>query len=225
MDLRVICIILLVVGIILYAVVFAGQYVAFMQTGDKKYNFLRYFPYELNQFKLKNKKTYVFFAIELVAALCLIASSLFAAMNFAQKLNVPISAYSMFTTSALTMITFVVLRFVKLTAFKPHLLFATLNVVFNLMTLLLYYLFFSNSQYQYVTSTSVRIVVIILILILVGFEFFLMLNKTSKNWAKMVKMDAELVSRPKFCYMPMLEWGNFLIYIFGFIPLIVVLFF
>ena len=225
MDLRILCVILMVVGLILYAIVFAGQYVSFMQTGDKKYNFLRYFPYELNQFKLRNKRTYVFLAIELVAALCFIASSLFAAMYFAFKLNVPISAYSMFVASALTMITFIVLRFVKLTAFKQHLLFVTLNVVFNLLTLMLYYLFFSNSQFPYVTTTSVRIVVIILILILIVFEFVLMLNKTYKNWAKMVKMEAELTSRPKYCYLPMLEWGSFLVYVLSFIPLIVVLFF
>lgn len=225
MDLRIICIILFVVSILLYAIVFAGQYVSFMQTGDKKYNFLRYFPYELNQFKLRNKKTYVFLIIEIFAALCFIASSLFAAMYFTNKLNVPTSAYSMFVASALTIITFIILRFVKLTAYKSHLIFVTLNVAFNLLNLMLYYLFFSNSKFPYVTTTSVRIVVIVLILVLVVFEFVLMLNKTYKNWAKMVKMEAELTSRPKYCYLPMLEWGGFLVYVLSYVPLFVVLFF
>ena len=90
---------------------------------------------------------------------------------------------------------------------------------------MLYYLFFTNPSYQYVTEVPIKIVVIVVILLLVIFELILMFNKTYKNWAKMVKMDAELISRPKYCYLPMLEWGNFLIYILSFIPLIIVMFF
>ena len=225
MDLRILCVILLIVGIILYAVVFVGQYVSFMQTGDKKYSFLRYFPYELNQFKLKNKNTYLFLAIECMAAFCLITSSLFAAIYFDKNLNNVYNSYIMFVASSLAMITFVILRFVKLTAFKTHLIFVTLNVVFNLLTLMLYYIFFTNPNYAYVSNASIRITLIILILLIIAFEFVLMLNKTYLNWAKMVKMNAELVSRPKFCYLPMLEWGTFIVYLASFIPLIIVLFF
>lgn len=225
MDLRIICVTLFVFGIILYAIVFTEQYVTFMQTGDKKYNFLRYFPYELNQFKLGNKKAYLFLAIECLAVLSLISSSLFAAIYFAKTINNIHNSYIMFVASALAIITFIILRFVKLTAFKTHLIFVTLNVVFNLLTLMLYYIFFTNSTYAYVSNMSIRIVLIILILAIIAFEFVLMLNKTYLNWAKMVKMGAELVSRPKFCYLPMLEWGTFIVYLVSFIPLIIVLFF
>lgn len=225
MDLRIISLLGIVIGIILYSVVFASEYVFFMQTGDKKYNFLRFFPYELNQFKRHNKKTYLFLTIELLAFLCLSCGALFPAIYFAHKFNMVITSYSMFIVSMVSLISFLVLRFVKLTLFKSHLFFTSIFVSFNLLTLMLYYLFFTNPSYQYVTEVPIKIVVIVVILLLVIFELILMFNKTYKNWAKMVKMDAELISRPKYCYLPMLEWGNFLIYILSFIPLIIVMFF
>lgn len=225
MDLRVLSILLFVIGLILYALVYGFDYVIFMQTGDKKYSFLRYFPYELNQFRLRNKKTYLLVFIELLAVVCLISANLFPAIYFSQKLNVFIPSYSMFVVASISIISFLVLRFVKLTLFKTHLFFVTLFVAFNLFTLMLYYMFFTNQDFQFVTDLGVKIAIIVICLILVVFEVFLMLNKTYKNWAKMVKMDAELVSRPKYCFLPILEWGSFLVYIFSYIPLIVVMFF
>jgi len=51
------------------------------------------------------------------------------------------------------------------------------------------------------------------------------MNPTYKNWSKMVKMNAEIYSRPQHCYLAIIEWGSFLSYLASFIPLIIMMFF
>ena len=41
----------------------------------------------------------------------------------------------------------------------------------------------------------------------------------------MVKVDAETFNRPRFNYLAMLEWGNFIIYILNLLPIGIVMFF
>lgn len=223
MNLKILFVLAYVVGIITLGFCFAFEWIYYGQTGDKKYNFFRNFPYELNQFKIDHKKSYVLLVVELFGCACFIGASLaFAIENMNTN---PTSAFIFLAVSSLSIIWFVVLRFVKLTNYKAHLISVSIYVVLNLLLLLLYYFYFTNPDYQYIFSTGVRIGEIIIILILILFEFFLMINPTYKNWYKMVKIEAEVYSRPKYCYLPILEWGNFLIYILSFIAPLLVLFF
>ncbi|MFA6667163.1 MAG: hypothetical protein WCS51_02245 [Bacilli bacterium] len=225
MDFRIVYAVFLALGIVVGGFACAFEYVIYQQTGSKKYNFLRNFPYELNQFHLGQKKSFILFGVEIISGLCFVASMVFASIYLANNRGNPTSAYVFFVVATLIIISFFILRFTKLTNYKGHLVFATINVVLNLLLLLLYYFFFTNKNYQYVVDTGVRVFEIIFILILILFEFFLMINPTYKNWAKMVKMDAEVYSRPKYCYLPILEWGNVLVYLLANIPLLFVLFF
>jgi|GEM_PF-2121954 hypothetical protein len=211
------------VGIIIIGFSFAIESVLYSQTGSKRFNFLHNFPYELNSFKVDNKKSYLLLITELIGFISLAFSSLAFAMYY-QNTN-PTSAYIMFAVNLASCITFFILRFVKLTNYRGHLLTTSIYVVINLLLLLLYYFFFTNADYGYVFTTGVKVAEIIILLVLIIFEFFLMLNPSYKNWYKMVKIEAEVYSRPKYCYLTILEWGNLLIYALSFIPLIIVIFF
>lgn len=212
-----------IVGIIVLFFSYAFEFVKYGQTGSEKYSFLRNFPYELNQFKIDSSKSYILAIIEILGSCLFSVASLFFAINY-QNVN-PTSAYILFAVSTFVILCFNVLRFVKLRNYRLHLLLTSIFVVSNLLLLLLYYFFFTNSDYGYAMINGVRITEIILILLLIIFEFFLMLNPTYKNWYKLVKIEADVYSRPKFCYLPILEWGNFLIYLLSFIPLFIVVFF
>ena len=213
---------LFALGCIVFALVFAFEWLKFGQTGDKKYNFLTYFPFELNQFHRSNKKSYLLAILSFFASACLITSLLFF-MLLTVKVH-KITASVLFIVGTLTIISFNVLRFVKLTNFKLHLVCSTVNMFFNLLLLVLYYLFFTNERIGYVFMTNVRIILMIVILIFVLFEFVLMVNKSYKDWFRLVKIEEGVYSRPKKCYLAMLEWGNFLITILSFVPLFIVLF-
>jgi len=212
-----------VLGIIVLGFSFAFEYIKYGQTGAKKYSFFRNFPYELNHFKIDQPKSFVLFGFEMVGSLLLISSSLLFAINF-QEIN-PTSAYILFSVSTFIIICFNVLRFVKLANYKLHLLMTSIFVVSNLLLFLLYYFFFTNANYGYVLIDGVKITEAVVLIVFILFEFFLMLNPTYKNWAKLVNIEADLYSRPKYCYLPILEWGNFLLYLLSFIPLTIVVFF
>jgi|SRR5574344_491162 hypothetical protein len=212
-----------VIGIMILGFSFAFEFVKYGQTGANKYSFTRNFPYELNQFKVDQPKSYILLITESIGSLLLVCSALLFAINF-QNIN-PTSAYIIFAISTFIIVCFNVLRFVKLANYRAHLLLTSIFVVSNLLLLLLYYFFFTNKDYGYVLQTGVKVTEIVLLLILILFEFFLMLNPSYKNWAKLVKIEADIYSRPKFCYLAILEWGNFLLYLLSFIPLIIVVFF
>lgn len=212
-----------VIGIIILGFSYAFEYIKYGQTGSEKYNFLRNFPYELNQFKIDCPKSYILMSTEIIGSSLFSVASLFFAINY-QNVN-PTSAYILFAVSTFVIVCFNVLRFIKLRNYRLHLLVTSIFVVSNLLLLLLYYFFFTNIDYGYAMISGVRITEIIVILLLIAFEFFLMLNPTYKNWYKLVKIEADVYSRPKFCYLPILEWGNFLLYLLSFIPLIIVVFF
>lgn len=215
--------ILLVTGIIIYGFSFAFDYVKYSQTGTSKYSFLHNFPYELNYFRRSNRKSYLTFVTESFAGLLFIAASLMFALKYAS--TNPTSAFIIFTVMTLAQISFHVLRFIKLTNYRNHLIFVSINTVLNLFTLLLMYFFFTNKNYQYTLNNGVRIAEIVYLLILIILQFFLMLNPSYKNWYKMVNIEAEVYSRPKFCYLSILEWGNFLILSLSYLALLLILFF
>jgi len=219
---KVLFIILYSLGLIFFFISFAYEWIKFGQTGDKKYSFLTYYPYELNQFKRSNSKSYFPVILSFFASGCLICASLFFVIANI-KIN-PTSSIIFLVVSALSAICFNVLRFIKLTFYKGHLLTAVIYMCLNLFLVVLYYLFFTNESFGYVFVRSKRIILMVVLLALAFFEFYLMVNHTYKDWYRLVKVEGGVYSRPKHCYLAILEWGNFLIYILSFIPLFIVLF-
>ena len=106
--------------------------------------------------------------------------------------------------------------------------FSTIFVSLILVIYSLYLFFFTSSSYVYINgvlSQKMQIAMFIILILLMIFEFVLMLNPTYKNWAKMVKVDAETFNRPKKCYLAILEWGTFLNLLLSYIPIFIILYF
>lgn len=207
-------------AIIVFGFSFAFEYIKYGQTGSKNYNFLSNFPYELNSFKRHNKGSYLLLILELFASILFVNSGLF----FALAQGNHISAYIIFVLLFIGILAFNILRFIKLTNLKAHMAFTAIFTMNNILIILLEFIFFTNSSFRYLIDISPKVFVVIILLVLLIFEFILMINKSYKDWFKLVKLDSELYARPKICYIAILEWGNFLIYILTFVSLFIVLY-
>ena len=120
------------------------------------------------------------------------------------------AAYIIFALNVLVAISFLILRFIKLSNYKLHIGFASVNVALNLLIDFLYLFFFTNSHVVFLRTPNigVEIACFIIILALLVFIFVLLLNPSYKQWIKMVKIDAETFSRPKKNYLVIIEKKN-----------------
>jgi hypothetical protein len=129
---------------------------------------------------------------------------------------------------SLALIAYNIVSFIKLSAFKLHMVFSTIFVALTLALNGLYMFFFTSENYVFVKGSlpqSMQIVMFIILMAIIIFEFFLMINPTYKNWARMVKVDAETYNRPKKCYLAILEWGTMLNLLLSYIPIFLIIYF
>lgn len=215
------------VGLVLCVLVFIFEGRAFSKTGTSKYSLLRYFPFELNCFKRNSKLSYVYPVVTFMGTLIISAAFLFFALETQNNGGAITVAYIMFVVSCLTGLVFNALTFIKLSNYQLHLIFAVLFVCLNLLEMILSLFFLPNTNYVYVNAPhqATQIAVFIVTFLLLIFEAVLMFNPSYKRWNKMVKVDAETFNRPRFNYLAMLEWGNFIIYILNLLPIGIVMFF
>ncbi len=213
-------------GIIALAVLYVLEIKSFNKTGNEKYNFLRFFPFELNRYKRDQSSSYVYPILQGFGTLCIATASLFFALQVFYKGGASTIAFILFAISFITALAFNILTFVKLSNYQLHLIFAVILVCLNLLSLICGLFFLPNNNYYFVNTTSqaTQITIFIVFFLLLVFEAVLMFNPAYKRWNKMVKVDAETFNRPKFNYLAMLEWGNLLIYILNLIPIALVMF-
>lgn len=226
-DLKYIFLLFIGVGILLFGVVYVLEYLNFAKTGNGKYNFLRYFPFELNCFKRNQKVSYFYALASLFAAIFFSASFLSFAFAVTNNGGATIVAYIMFAISLITGFIFYFLTFIKLSNYTMHLIFAVILLCLNLLQLLLELFFLPNSNYFFinVANQGTQISLFVIVFLMLIFEAVLMFNPAYKRWNKMVKVDAETFNRPRFNYLAMLEWGNFLVYILTALPIGITFFF
>lgn len=211
--------ILLVIAFVVAALVFVFNFLAmtipFNKTGSDKYNFLRYFPFELNRFKRYQKSSYVFAILQFFASAVLITGAiLFICVHHETAVF-----YVLISSLIISIISFNCLTYIKLSNFKIHLVFASICSFSTVLTLVLEFLTLTSDRGGIIISNPIlNIIVIVLTLI---FMMVLLANPSYKNWAKMVQVDAQTFNRPRFCYLAMLEWGTFLSILLSFLPLII----
>ena len=207
--------VLVICGIIFTSLSFGLMALAFSKTGSAKYSPLSYLPFELNQFKRDQKKSWGLEVALLIGILCFVfAAAFFIVKNYTKPI-----AYFIGILFVIDIFIFHILFFIKLSNYKLHVFFF---FFFYLLTFLIYlveiFIFTNNYSAGFIVSNKV----LIWVFTIIGIIFLLIigLNPTYKNWSKMVKVDAQTFYRPKFNYLAGLEWGSFLAYIISFIPLI-----
>ncbi len=201
---------------------------AFNRTGSKKFNFLTYFPFELTQSKktIANKLPYIFF--ESLGLILLSSARLIFSLATKEANGAFVTSIFFFAFNLLFCLTFIALKFIKLSNFKLHCAFATAEVCFALLINFLYAFYFSSQSFAFINkmpSDAIRYSCFAVSFLLIIAEFALILNPSAKGWLRMVKIDAETFNRPKHCYLAIVEWGTLLVYFLSFIPLIIVFFF
>ena len=213
-------IVLIILSWILITFLLINWIMIFNRTDSKKFSFFTFFPFELNPYRRQTKQGK--FSLSLLSLLTLLM--IVPIILFAISFNY-VSSYVMMSFFIIAFCSFLALLFIKLSNYYKHLIFVSIFVTVEFTLLLLMFFYFSNKNYGYSILTTKSIICIVLLIIQMIFEFILIFNPNYKNWAKMVKMDAEIFSRPKYCYLAMLEWGTFLNLILNYIPISIILLF
>lgn len=217
---KVLAITFVVLAFIFGFILFGYFIYKYNRTGSKKYNFLTYFPFELNGYRRHASSSFIDVSLMIVTYLLLIVP----VVIFAIFSNLP-SSYIMLAVYIFALTIFACLFFTKLSAFKLHVSFACIFVCLEVLYLLLSLTYYANENSAYVINDEVRIIITIFIILQIIFEIILIVNPSIKDWAKKVRIDAETFSRPKYNYLAMLEWGTFLNFLLNYIVLILVSFF
>lgn len=216
------------IAVIGFVILFGFEISSFNKTGSKKYSFLRFFPYELNCFRRYQKSSNIYVAALVVLLLMLfypyIIFSFYTNQNCA--LSSQIASYTLLVLSFISLVSFALLSFTKLTAYKFHLVLA---IVFSLSifasTVLMILFYGTNIFVNYTLTDNARIISIVVGAVALLFEAVLICNPTYKTWAKVVSFDSEDSNeRPKFSYLCMLEWGSLIAYLINVINLFVITF-
>ncbi len=218
----------ILLGILCFATLLFFEIKAFNRTGSAKFNFLTYLPYELNRFKRDQKYSYLYPAVQVTGSVFLAIPSFVFAIMVEQNGGSVIPCFVFAGVISLALITFNIVSFIKLSAFKLHMVFSTIFVTLTLALNALYMFFFTSDSFVFVKgapSQNLQIVMFIILIIIMIFEFFLMINPTYKNWARMVKVDAETFNRPKKCYLAILEWGTLLNLFLSYVPILLIIYF
>lgn len=195
------------------------EIIKFNKTGAKKFSFFRYFPYELNCFRRNNRMSWVY-AIGLIVCVMLFTIPYIgltieiATSEFPNNLFPEITTYIIFVLALIGAISFCLLNFVKLSNYTLHLVLDALLVASNMSGAILSTLCFGTVLVDaYVKLDFIRVIIIVLGILNIIYMSILILNPSYKLWAKLVKYDADSYERPKFSYLPMIEWGNGIAYL------------
>ncbi len=216
-SLMTIFIVLVTVGAIILIGDFLSMFLPFRKTGSKKYNPLKYLPFELNPYKRYLKSSYIYVGLEILGSV-LIASGL---ISYLLIYSERVVFYFIVILLIISLISFNFLMFIKMSNVRLHLSFAIITAFVTLLTSFLEFLFLSNNNTIIYSSIKLNIVFICINIILMLFFLF---NPTYKTWYKMTRFDNQTVARPKYNYLAMLEWGSFLVTLLNIIPLIISLF-
>ncbi len=216
-NLKIILIINFIIGLLLIGFSFVFMILSFNNTGNEKYNFLKYLPFELNPFRRCLKKTYIYVALIILGSLFLISSLIVYFLIFNDKIIFLTFLIMIFVS----IFSFNILMFIKLSNTKIHLVFALINSFSILLSSLFEFMFLGSSNILIYSGSSFNIFITIINLI---FCLVLIFNPSYKKWIKMVHVDSQTMYRVKFNYLAMLEWGSFIVTILNFIPLIISLF-
>lgn len=197
----------------------------FKETGTERYNFLKFFPYELNMFHRLNKVSFIHLILPVLGSLCLLGSMVFFGLGVIKQGGAVTAAFILVGAHALFLIAFNLLRFIKLTNYRNHLIFSSITVGSLLLIAILSAFFFFNGEISFFRNNhlAIRIIASGISILIIVFEFILLFNKSYKDWAKLVKVEAENFSRPKHCYLAIVEWGSALAYLITYIPLILMM--
>lgn len=216
---NIVLIVLYLLGSLIILADILTMYLAFNKTGSGKYNFLSFFPYELNPFKRHNKVTYIYEVLFIIGSICLTLFLGYFCFIHSDKIVIYFISIIMF----ISLLSFNILFFIKLTNYRLHVGFAITFAFSTFLAVILEFLYFTKSEMiGLIISTPVINMVITCLCIV--FMLILFLNKSYKDWAKMVKIDAQTYNRPKYNYLAMLEWGTLIVHIIAYLPFIVILF-
>ncbi len=202
-----------ILGIIIIILTLVGMYISFNKTGNK-FNFFTYLPFELNPFRRYLKKSYIYLISMILGSLFLLSSLVFYFLKFNDKFIF----ITFLITIFISILSFNILMFVKLSNTKIHLIFALINAFSVLLTSLLEFMLLGANDIIIYNLKTMNIVITIINLILC---LILIFNPSYKKWVKMLQVDSKTVSRVKFNYIAILEWGSFIIMILNYIPLII----
>lgn len=220
-----------VIAILGFIILFTFEVLKYNKTGAKKYNFLNSFPFELNCFRLNQKISWVFAVSLIVLSLSVVFPFLaFAIINTKNSIEAGIrhviSCYLLFFISLISVSSFVLLNFIKLSNYRWHIICDAIFITSTMcLDILMMLLLGTTSLLHLVIRNEIRVLIVIIGILILIFLAILMLNPTYKNWSKMMKYDADSYERPKYSYLCMLEWGVFLSLILLLVPLYLAMFF
>lgn len=215
------------VCILVYIIMFTYWVLSFERTGSKKFNFLTYFPFELNAYRRNAKDSFLNFGLIIISFILFIAPSIiFALVHFNQGESKIISSVFLMICFILGAIVFVLLLFTKLSLFKEHLILVCFFIGITMLLIVLEAIFFTSLKLTYydVSKPYMSYITLAINILQLIFEFVLLLNPKYKIFHKMVRIDAETFSRPKINYLACLEWGTFINLLICYIPLIILSF-
>ena len=187
------------------------------KTGSGKYSFLGNFPYELNQFKIHSKRSWIYEAMIIFSSLLLGFAIILFLINYYDRTIL----YFLFGVMIVALVSFNCLFFIKLSNYRLHIIFALIFYFSTFLTFVLELLLLTSNTLMIISTPIINIIIGA---IGVVFMAIILVNKNYKNWAKMVKIDAQTYNRPKYNYLAILEWGSFLALLLSYIPIIVALF-
>ncbi len=215
MDYRYLFVIFFIVAILVHVVYLAVSYFIYQRNNSKVYNFFNNFMFELNNFRRYQKQSWISLSVLVLIGLLYISPSIFFLLNGKGSLVYQIMFIVMSTISVTSLLA---LFFIKLSNYKLHLAFDVVFAMSNLIFGVLSIIFLgSGESFGFIyNESSTKILIIVFGVIFAVLQAIIMLNPTYKTWDKMVKVDATY-SRPKYCYLSILEWGSFIIFVLNFI--------
>ena len=215
-----IVLVLVIAGIIVFVFSFLSMTLSFNKTGSGKYNFLSYFPFELNQFKRNSKKSWIYETLIIFSSLLLGFSLIFYLLYIHFDFRDIYQLYILMAVMFISLLSVNLLFFIKLSAYKLHLIFAIIFAFSTLLSVVLELLLLGRNDVLGLNMSTPLINIIISVVAII-FMIVLICNPSYKSWAKLVKVDAQTYNRPKYNYLAILEWGTFIVHLVSYIPLIV----
>ena len=133
------------VCILVYIIMFTYWVLSFERTGSKKFNFLTYFPFELNAYRRNAKDSFLNLGLIIISFILFIAPSIiFALVHFNQGESKIISSVFLMICFILGAIVFVLLLFTKLSLFKEHLILVCFFIGITMLLIVLEAIFFTS---------------------------------------------------------------------------------
>ncbi len=220
---EIIYIISLLVLVVTFSVFIVVSIYNYNKGGVKKYNLFSNFLYELNGFRRYNKLSYTYFgALILVLVLMIFPYFIFFLKQRGDlAYRILILIFSVVSSASIF-----ALFFVKISTYKVHLAFDCLLSSSNICLLLTHALFIGMGEKAgfIFSNKTFSVLALILGVIFVLVELCLMLNPSYKKWFKMMSVNNDAQSRPKYCYLSVLECGSMFVYFSTFILLTIALF-